>query len=88
MIPAIQTNNLKTKIWNELTIMLPYNELSFSIVCKEKLTSITLQMLGKEITIKKGNMKFPNYTDKARQCLVSIYKEFKEEIQALFLMEA
>ena len=45
-------------------------------------------MRGKEITIKKGNMRFCNYTDKVRQCLVSIYKEFEEEIQALFEMEA
>ena len=29
-----QTNPLKTRIWNELKIMLPYNELTFSIACK------------------------------------------------------
>ena len=88
MIPATQTNNLKTKIWNELKIMLPYHELTFSIACKEKLTSIRLQMRGKAITIKKGNMRFCNYTDKVKQCLVNIYKEFEEEIQALFEMDA
>lgn len=45
-----KTNRLKTKIWNELKIMLPYNELTS---CKEKLTSITLQMRGEELNIKK-----------------------------------
>ena len=32
-----QTTPLKTKIWNELKIMLPYNELTFTVACKDKL---------------------------------------------------
>ena len=79
-----KTNRLKTKIWNELKIMLPYNELTFSIVCREKLTAIKLQMCGEEITIKQGKMTFCNYTSEVKQCLVSIYWEFEEEIQNLF----
>ena len=79
-----KTNRLKTKIWNELKIMLPYNELTFKVACKEELTSIELQMRGEVITIKQGKMTFCNYTSEVKQCLVSIYKEFEEEIQGLF----
>ena len=79
-----KTNRLKTKIWNELKIMLPYNELTFSIICREKLTAIKLQMRGEAITIKQGKMAFCNYTSEVKQCLVSIYTEFEEEIQDLF----
>lgn len=79
-----QTTPLKTRIWNELKIMLPYNELTFSLACKDKLTSITLQMRGEELKIKKGKMAFCQYTSEVKQCLISIYKEFEEEIQDLF----
>lgn len=80
-----KTNRLKTKIWNELKIMLPFYELTFSIACKDKLTSITLQMRGEELNIKKGKALYPkNKLNKVKQCLVDIYKEFEEEIQELF----
>ena len=36
------------------------------------------------ITIKQGKMAFCNYTSEVKQCLVSIYTEFEEEIQDLF----
>ena len=85
MIPATQTNNLKTKIWNELKIMLPYNELTFTVACKEELQSITLQMRDEELKIMKGKALFPkNKLNEVKLCLIDIYKEFEEEIQELF----
>ena len=49
---------------NRLKTMLPYNELTFKVACKEKLTSIELQMRGEAITIKQGKMTFCNYQAK------------------------
>lgn len=84
-----KTKRLKTKIWNELKIMLPYNELTFSVACKDKLQSITLQMRGEELNIKKGKVLFPkNKLNEVKLCLVSIYEEFEEEIQELFTWRA
>lgn len=84
-----KTNKLKEKCLKALEDMMPYNELSFIVIATyKKITAIKLEMRGEEITIKQGKMAFCNYTSEVKQCLVSIYKEFKEEIQALFEMEA
>ena len=84
-----QTTPLKIKIWNELKIMLPYNELTFTVTCKEELQSITLQMRDEELKIMKGKALFPkNKLNEVKLCLIDIYKEFEEEIQELFTWRA
>ena len=84
-----QTTTLKIRIWNELKIMLPYNELTFTVACKDKLQSITLQMRGEELKIIKGKALFPkNKLNEVKLCLIDIYKEFEEEIQELFTWRA
>lgn len=42
-------------------------------------------MRGEAITILQGKMVFPKYKmNETKECLVSIYWEFEEEIQSLF----
>lgn len=80
-----KTNPLKEKVLTELKTILPYNDLYFSVTAGKKVSKIELALEGEAIIIKKGENDFSNIPlDKNIEVLIDIYKDFEDEIQALF----